>query len=70
MAREHIVDLDEQYLDEMERFVEDGISYLGAHGRARRQQDDDDSFRLDHPDSFFEGGTPPHLADRSDHKHE
>lgn len=66
MAREHIVDLDEQYLDQMERFVESGISYLGAYGRVLHQQNEDDNFRLEHPD-FFEGGTPPELADRSDH---
>ena len=66
MAREHIVDLDERYLDEMEGYIENGISYLGAHGRALREQDDNDNFAQSFG-GLFEDGMPPHMADRSDH---
>ena len=65
MAREHVVDLDEEYLDEMEHLVEHGVSYMGAHGRAMHQQDSRDNFAGNYPDSV-EGGLPNKVADRSD----
>ncbi len=65
MAREHIVDLDERYLDEMENLVDSGMSYLGAYGRAQRQQDDNDNFAAESPE-FMEGGLPNKVADRSE----
>ena len=66
MAREHIVDLDERYLDQMERGIENGFSYLGAYGRAQFEQNDDDNFAQSQG-GFFERGLPPHLASRNDH---
>ena len=68
MAREHIVDLDERYLDQMERDIENGFSYLGAYGRAQFEQNDDDNFAQSVGEQFFDGsGLPPHLASRNDH---
>jgi len=65
MAREHIVDLDERYLDEMEHLHEHGMSYLGAYERARYEQNRRDNLGADIPE-FFEDGLPNKVADRSD----
>ena len=66
MAREHIVDLDERYKDEMEHSIEHGVSYLGAHGRALYRQNDDDNFAANNPEFFEESGLPNKVADRLD----
>ena len=52
---EHVVDLNEHFEEHMDRLVESGKrSFVAAHELARFEQEQDEQFRHEFPEFFFD----------------